>query len=188
MRFTPGYFAQLARRSLLIVLLAFTPVTQAIAEQQAVTEYHVKAAFLYNFSRFVNWPETPVQAFRLCILGDNPFDEVLDTLIGKTVHESILVVEELTSLNNVHECQIVYLGRSMERQLQPALAEIARYPVLTVSDIDDFTERGGMIGLTLAGNRVRFEINSQAAGDAGLTISSKLLSLATNVKTGGRQQ
>jgi hypothetical protein len=152
------------------------------AEDGTTTEYRVKTAFLYNFSRFVTWPQPINNTFKLCVVGNNPFDGLLDSLIGKTVQNNILVVEEYNSLENVHDCQLVYISRSFEPRLGETLAELKSLPILTISDIESFTSRGGMIRFRLADNKVRFDINADAAGDAGLTISSKLLSLATVVK------
>ena len=177
--------AQNARTSILALLLACFLSYQAVAiAEDVITEYQVKAAFLYNFSHFVTWPASPGDRFRLCVVGDNPFGELLDALIGKTVNDSILVVEQHTSLDRIHGCQLAYISRSLESRVNRVLAELASQPILTVSDIESFTDAGGMIQLRLADHKVRFEINAAAANQAGLTISSKLLSLATRVKTG----
>jgi len=148
----------------------------------AVTEYQVKAAFLYNFSRFVNWPGALDNTFRLCVIGQNPFENLLDGLIGKNVHDSIMVVETHDSTDTVHDCQVLFISRSLEPELDTIITAIDGLPILTVSDIASFTDAGGMIGLGIVNNKIRFEINTDAAGLAGLSISSKLLSLATVVR------
>ncbi len=177
--------ANRARPSALAVLLAwFLSYTAVTAAEEVITEYQVKAAFLYNFSHFVSWPEPHENTFRLCVIGENLFGQSLDSLIGKPVNNSILVVEQHSSLEKIHDCQLVYISYSLESRLDMMLAELADRPILTVSDIDAFSDAGGMIELRLADNKVRFEINVSAADRAGLTISSKLLSLATRVKTG----
>ena len=177
--------AQNARTSILALMLAcFLSYPAVTSAEDAITEYQVKAAFLYNFSHFVTWPAPPEDTFKLCVIGDNPFGELLDALIGKTVKDSILVVQQHNSLDRIHDCQLAYISHSFESRLNRVLAELANHPILTISDIESFTDAGGMIQLRLADNKVRFDINASAADHAGLTISSKLLSLATRVKTG----
>jgi hypothetical protein len=177
--------AKRARLSALAVLLAWSLSYPAVAAaEEVITEYRVKAAFLYNFLHFVSWPVPHENTFRLCVIGENPFGESLDSLIGKPVHNGILVVEQHSSPENIHDCQLVFISYSLQSRLDMMLAELADRPILTVSDIDAFSDAGGMIELRLADNKVRFEINASAADRAGLTISSKLLSLATRVKTG----
>lgn len=177
--------AKRARLTALAVLLAwFLSCPVVAAAEEVVTEYQVKAAFLYNFSHFVSWPAPPESTFRLCVIGENPFGQLLDSLIGKPVNNSILVVEQHSSLEKIHDCQLVYISYSLQPRLDMMLAELANHPILTVSDIESFTDAGGMIELRLSDNKVRFEINTSAAEHAGLSISSKLLSLATRVKKG----
>ena len=120
--------------------------------------------------------------FRLCVIGQNPFDNLLDRLIGKSVHGSIMVVETHDSTDTVHDCQVLFISRSLEPRLDSIITAVDDLPILTVSDIASFTDAGGMIGLGIANNKIRFEINTDAAGRAGLSISSKLLSLATVVR------
>jgi len=177
--------AKRARLSALAVLLVWFLSCPAVATaEEVITEYQVKAAFLYNFSHFVSWPASPENTFRLCVIGENPFGQILDALIGKPVNNSILVVEQHSSLEKIHDCQLVYISYSLKPRLNMILAELADHPILTVSDIESFTDAGGMIELWLSDNKVRFEINTSAAEHAGLSISSKLLSLATRVKKG----
>jgi hypothetical protein len=171
--------------ALLMLTLLSTPATGTAAEAQR-TEYRIKTAFLYNFSRFVSWPEAVLRGsseFSLCTLGSTLFGEQLDTLAGKTVHGKTLVVKRLDSPEDILDCQLVFIGQSDE--LSGVLWLLKERPVLTVSDAAAFTEKGGMIQLRVIDNKIRFSINADAARTAGLTISSKLLSLATSV-TGAR--
>jgi len=164
------------------LLLAWLPPT-SLAGDAGQTEYRVKAALLYNFARFVTWPDTPAGPFTLCILGADPLREHLDILQNKTVHERKLRIMHLTSLAMIDDCQLVYIGSSYTHKLHDVLSLLKVHPVLTVSDIDDFIASGGIIGFRLIDNKVRFEINTDAAVNAGLSISSKLLTLATTVRS-----
>lgn len=168
-------------RCLLTVLLSSAPALAAADENQ-VPEYRVKSAFLYNFSRFVTWPETTLQdhtAFLLCVIGTDPFGTQLDKLAGKEVHDRTLVVRRINSLALIDDCQLVYIGENTVPG--EVLLIVREQPVLTVSDAADFIEQGGVIQFKLVHNRVRFRINMDAANAAGLSISSKLLSLAIDV-------
>ncbi|MGB5475262.1 MAG: YfiR family protein [Gammaproteobacteria bacterium] len=167
----------------LALLLAWLPVASP-ADESLQTEHRVKAAFLYNFARFITWPELPAGEFTLCVLGSNALGEQLDMLLNKTVHERQLRVMHLNSTKGLDQCQLVFVGRSHAHQLRTVMSALRDRPVLTVSDIDDFILSGGMIGFRLIDNKVRFEINTAAAGSAGLSISSKLLTLATTIRSG----
>jgi hypothetical protein len=167
----------------LVLLLAWLPAGGR-ADGTEQTEYRVKAAFIYNFARFITWPELPDAYFNLCVLGSDPLVEQLDALRNKTVHERALRIMHLNSMTMLDGCQLVYVGRSFMSRLHDVISLLREQPVLTVSDIDDFIDGGGIIGLRLIDNRVRFEINTGAADTASLSISSKLLTLATNVRSG----
>lgn len=170
--------------ALLIALLS-TPAT-SMADEAPDTEYRIKAAFLYNFSRFTVWPEETLQGrseFSLCTLGSTRLREQLDTLAGKTVHNKTIVVKHFDSMEDVLDCQLVFIGELDD--LTETLWTLKAQPVLTVSNDEGFTEDGGIIQFKLIDNKIRFRINVDAAKSSRLAISSKLLSLAINV-TGTR--
>jgi hypothetical protein len=177
---------RMPRLMLALLLLLLSIAATGTADEAQHTEYRIKTAFLYNFSRFVVWPEEKLQGrseFSLCTLGNTLFGEQLDTLTGKTVHSKTLVVKHFDKPEDTLDCQLVFIGQSDE--LGETLWILKQLPVLTVSDAAAFTEKGGMIQLTVVDNKIRFRINIDAARTAGLTISSKLLSLAISV-TGAR--
>jgi len=169
-----------------VMLVALLSCASAfsMADDSQTTEYKLKAAFLYNFSRFVTWPENTLQEngkFNLCILGNDPFRELLDPLSGKSIQKSSLNIKRLATLDQGHACQIIFISQTGSRGLKHIMSVLKKQPVLTVSDIEDFTTYGGIIQFKLVDNKVRFNINIDNASHAGLTISSKLLSLATIV-------
>jgi hypothetical protein len=159
------------------------PASSGMAGQPS-TEYRIKAAFLYNFTSFVTWPDDPAGAsgFTLCVLGDDPFGNLLDKLAGKSVNGTQLVIRRLGSLALLDQCKLVFISETSDDQIGGALALLHELPVLTVSDTRGFTERGGIIEFSIIANKVRFDINLNAAESAGLGISSKLLSLATRFR------
>jgi len=149
---------------------------------QAPTEYQVKAAFLYNFAKFVEWPEnTPGMPFCIGILGPDPFGSVIDqTLAGKTLDGRRVVIRRFERPEEAFGCEIVFVA-SASRSPAPLLERFQNKAVLTVGDEPAFCQSGGIIGFQLAGQRVRFAVNLEAAQRAQLKVSSKLLSLATKI-------
>lgn len=163
-----------------------------IARAQAPSEYQVKAAFLLNFARFVDWPDGSAagthDSMSLCVVGDDPFRGILDeTVKGKTVNGRDLVVERFKRGDDARDCQIVFISASESRRLNPILESLKGASVLTVGETDGFAQRGGIINFVLEDNRVHFEINVEAAERARLKISSKLLSLAKIIKGEGQR-
>ena len=150
-------------------------------------EYAVKSAFLFNFAKFVEWPEGTFRVaegqLRVCVLGDDPFGPVLDeTIAGKEMVGVRLSVERLGRADEATQCAIVFFGPSEAASRRDALDYFREKPVLTVGEGQDFAEAGGVIGMFIESNRVRFAINPEAAERARLKISSKLLSLARIVE------
>lgn len=153
----------------------------AQAQDPSPSEYEVKAAFLYNFARFVEWPPQPQppSSFTICVLGTDPFGPVLDELIkGKSIQGMQLVARRPQQVEDAGDCQILFISASEDARLGHILAVLHGRSVLTVGEAKRFAHRGGMINFRREGSKVRFEINPDAAGQAGLTISSQLLKLA----------
>jgi hypothetical protein len=160
-------------------------VAAAVASAAAVlaSEYEVKAALLYNFAKFVEWPSTALpeasSTMELCILGEDPFGTILDqTLQGKIVNGRTLLINRYRELKGLDSCQILFISVSERQRLPQILATLNHLSVLTVSEMERFAQSGGMINFTVAENKVQFEINVGAAERAGLKISSKVLKLA----------
>jgi YfiR/HmsC-like len=168
------------RMILCILLLVAGP--QARTQDVGPSEYQVKAAFLYNFAKFVKWPEAAFPAgdtpVIIGILGDDPFGPNLEMAVrNKTVNGHPVVIRRVSPAE-LKQCQIVFIARTPKRNLAEVSAALNGVAVLTVSELDRFTDSGGMIRFVVESNKVRFEINDAAARAAGLTISSKLLNLA----------
>ena len=150
----------------------------ATAPSETPTEYQVKAAFLYNFAKFVEWPDQPNPSVQLCTVGDDPFGNILEeTVKGKTLNGHPIAVKRFKAGENARGCQIAFIGVP-ERETRPVLDMLQGASTLTVGESPNFAKEGGIINFVLEGNKVRFEINVAAAQQARLKISSKLLSLA----------
>jgi hypothetical protein len=150
---------------------------------QTVTEYGVKAAFLYNAPKFIDWPPEALTSasFTIGVLGDDPFGTVLDQLAGRTIKGKKVVIRRLTSLERAAECQLLFIAASEQRRLQTVLGRLRELPLLTVSDIDGFAFAGGMLELTMDRNRLTFIANNRQAKRQGLKISSQMLKLAREI-------
>lgn len=160
-------------------------LSPAFAHGTVRSEYEIKAAFLYNFTRFVAWPGLESgsggKPLNLCIFGADPFGDMLDPIRDRKSQGRELDLQYPDELQGVTDCQVLFIGDSQQRGLTGVLEYAREHQVLTVSDMPEFVNRGGMIGYVKQGNVIRFEINLKAATEAGLTINSRLLELAVRV-------
>lgn len=152
-------------------------------------EYEIKAAFLYNFAKFIEWPPQTGQgepdAFVITILGQDPFDGVIDDMLqGKTVNSRRVVVRRASRADDVRSSQILFISDSERAQLADILKRFANTATLTVGESDRFAERGGIICFRMEKDRIRLDINLAVAERARLRISSELLKLARIVGQG----
>lgn len=151
-----------------------------------VPEHQLKAAFLFNFAKYVDWPTeafpeatTPI---RFGILGENPFEGALQRIIeAKTIGNRPLTLTRSRRIDELESCHLLYISRSEEERVDSLLNGLQGQPVLTVSDIDRFARSGGMIELFLQENRIAFKINRTPVEESNLKMSSRLLNLATIV-------
>jgi hypothetical protein len=156
------------------------------AQSAPVTEYQLKAVFLFNFAQFVDWPPAtfpdPHTPLVIGILGDDRFGSTLDeTVRGEQVNDRPLVVQRYRRLDDVGTCQILFVSQSENDRLDQIVSALRGRNILTVSDAPDFALHGGMIQFVTDKNKIRLDINLDAAKAASLTISSKLLRPATIV-------
>jgi hypothetical protein len=182
------------RRLLLVALmLASTLFAQTMA-MAAPGEYQVKAVFLFNFSRFVEWPTTafasPNAPFVVGVFGHDPFGADLDEVVkGESVNGRPLVVKRVQTAAEAVGCQILFIHQSEDQRLDEVLSALDHRSTLTVSDLPGAAQRGVMIRLVTESGRVRLRINVESARAAELTISSNLLrsaEIVTQNTNGGR--
>lgn len=155
--------------------------------QRPTREYLIKAAILFNLTKFATWPASAFSSdqapVRVCILGRNPFGRAAASLDGKKVGRRPLELTAIGDIATVNMCHVLFISDSERDRIGAVLDSIARAPVLTVADFDTFSTAGGMVELARSEDRSRLEINVDAARRAGLKISSKLLRLADTVDT-----
>ena len=156
-------------------------------QQSKPSEYQVKASYLYNFSRFVEWPQAAHSTndhFLICILGDNPFGNALADIVS---HENVdgmsVLTKQVLTPDDIAGCRVLFISYSERNRLKHILASLDHTSVLTVSDLPQFTEHGGMIQFVVEDNHVRFQVNVATAKRAGLTMSSELLKVAVGVES-----
>lgn len=160
----------------LVALSAFTPAQAA----EATMEYRVKAAFLYNFARFVEWPSVPKGTpLIIGIMGADPFHgALLETVQGKSVEERPIEVRRINNVESAAGCSILYVSASERGRWREILKPLRHAAILTVGDGPGFLANGGVMNFYLDNNRVRFELNPAAAGRSHLKLSAQLIRLA----------
>ena len=163
--------------------------SSAQSQEKVFTEYQVKSVFIYNFAKFVDWPQ---EAFRddaspvsVCILGEDPFGGEMDLLLNKRARGrgfDIQRLEKFTNNDDLKSCHVLFVSKSEAGLVQKVIKSVQGTGVLTVSDVDGFVESGGIIEFRMRENKVRLAISLLASEQAGIKISAKLLKLAEVVK------
>jgi YfiR/HmsC-like len=160
-------------------------VSGADAQETKRGEYEVKAAFIYNFLKFVQWPDKAFSenpsTINVCIVGEDPFGSAIKIFQGEKVSNKTIEINRPESLHGVKNCQVLFISRSEKERLPQILKAIRGLNILSIGDTDMFEHQGVIINFSLVQDKVRFEIDINAARQAGIRISSKLLSLARAV-------
>lgn len=161
------------------------------ADVPGATEYQVKAAFLYNFARYVEWPAEAFppsgQPFVVTVLGEDPFGPALDAVLkGRTIRDRNLSVRRAARLEDVGTSHILFIAGSEDEALARILRRLDAAPTLTIGESPHFAEQGGMVRFRKDRDRVGFEINVASTEKAGLRVSSQLLKLARIVGPRGK--
>lgn len=181
-----------ALRFLTFLAILFIVPLLGCADEQAFGEDTLKALYSYKFSLFTEWPEAKLNegstALEFCIIGRNPFGQsAMDTIEGKPAKAKSIHVEAynsgVLSEESLNNCHVAFISGSEAQRLPALLNSLQRFPILTISDIPGFSSHGGMITLIKSGDHIKFEINPGAIKQAELAISSKIIELATIVKT-----
>ena len=177
----------LSQLAAVVLAWSLIGVSSLPAQQPKATAYEVKAAYLYNFGKFVEWPAAANAAsqdpFLICVLGKDPFGASLDaTIAGEVIDGRSVLAKRISKPQEALNCRILFISSSEDEQLKEILATLEKASVLTVSDMPQFTRRGGMIQFVEDANRVRFEVNLTVAERAGLILSSQLLKVAISAR------
>jgi len=167
--------------------LAFAP-GKIMAQSGVSKEYQIKAAFLFHFAQFVEWPSmnstNANDPFVIGVLGENPFGNALDEIVkGETIGNRKITVQYSRRAEDLKNCQIVFVCKSEKRRLSRILKELNGRNILTVGECDGFAELGGVINFYIENDKVHFEINPDDAAREKLKISAQLFRLGKIVKT-----
>ena len=171
----------------LIFLVCLLFGQNSYSQDQMPTEHEVKAAFLYNFTNFIAWPDSSFankdEPFVIGICGDNPFDGALSEIVkGEKVNGTHpIVVRQANSTGALRKCQMIFYSSSDKNERERLLGVAKGRSILTVGEADDFAEAGGMIGFVNDNGRVKFELNIVAAENADLRVDSRLQRVAKKI-------
>jgi len=173
---------KIAAATVLLTVLFLPPPVQS-APAEAKSEYALKAVFLYNFCRFIEWPKSafssPNEPIIIGIIGDDPFGSLLNEAVqGETQHGRTIQIEHYRRPDAIGHCHLLFVSRSESGRLDAILAAVSGKSIVTVGETDAFLDRGGMIALTADRSRVRLHINPEMLRAARLDVSSKLLRIA----------
>jgi YfiR/HmsC-like len=186
-----------ALRFLTVLILIVILRLPAFAQENVFGEDTLKALYSYKFALFTDWPEAKLNdgnaALEFCIIGRNPFGQsALDTIQGKPVKDKSIQVEVyqsgVLSEESLFNCHMAFISSSETQRLPALLNSLQQFPILTISDIPGFSSHGGMITLIKSGDHLKFEINPGAIKQAKLAMSSKIIELATVVKTSSEER
>lgn len=173
-------------RLVLVTLLAASSIRLAAQPRPPAAEHEVKAAFLYQFGRYVDWPagqERTSSSFVICVLGEDPFGSALDDIVkGKSISGYPVAIKRTIGPSQLHDCRILFVSRSEDDRLPAILKALEGKMVLTVGEGAQFARRGGMVAFTSEERKIRFVINLAAADAAKVRLSSQLLRIAVSVE------
>ncbi len=168
--------------SLLVLCLGFAILaSSSVAVANDQIEYQVKVAFIYNFIAFTQWPDNTAKTINLCVYGENHFGDAINKLQGRPVNSRRIKVEHINDSKKLKACQAIFFSKSIGNNLPNILKELQDKPVLTLANNMDAISQGVAINMSIANEKIVFEINLEAARRSGLDISSKLLQLAARV-------
>lgn len=162
----------------------------ATAQELKGSEYAIKAAYLYNFALFAEWPATnattPTDPVIFCIAGKDPFSaDIMEEFRTRKVHDRDIEIRYITARQDPRSCQVLFINEPEERRIAQILRQVQGVPVLTVGEHKEFIDKGGMIGFVIVADHVQFEVNQGAVENADLKLSSRMLQLAYRVKPPG---
>lgn len=175
-------YTEYTLRIIITIFFILAHISYVPAEESISKEYLVKAAFIYNFARFTDWPEESFSGsddpLVLVIIGKDPFEKAIESIADRRVQGRTLRIKRITLPEEIDRCHMLFISTSEKDRLPEILEKIKNRPVLTIGEMEGYAASGGMINFSVIKNKIRFEINIDVAKRSGLQISSKLLRLA----------
>ncbi|MDP1947537.1 MAG: YfiR family protein [Nitrospirota bacterium] len=185
---TGGARAALRTALTALCIVIFSSVCTGIRAQaqEPNAEYQLKAAFLFNFAKFVEWPDSSSSSssapLTICVLGNDPFGASLDAIEEKTIKGRALAVKRLRSIGGTKDCQILYVSPNELTHMAEIVRSLQKTPVLTVCDVESCAEAGIMLNMRMVENRVQLDMNLDVVQRTPLKVSSQLMKLTRIVK------
>ena len=183
-KLAPQTFGAAVLRAIALALACLVALSGDAQPQPAPpTQYDVEAVYLYNFAKFVRWPlGTQRDAMTVCVAGQKVYSDTLTRIVaGERIDERPLSVRSVERPEEMAGCDILFIGLSAKNRLDSLLAPTANKPILTVSDIPGFLDKGGMIQFVVSDSRVRFAVDLRPVQGSGISLSSELLKVAVKV-------
>ena len=167
---------------LYLLLIGISAILPKPLQAEEVSEYGLKALFLYNFAIFTSWPGSDIDKFNLCIYGDNPFGQDINFLMkSKKINERTIDIHRIDNVSQLDQCQLVFISRPMISNLADVITTVKDKPILTIADSPGACHQGVILNMNVNNEKVTFEANLMMAKKAGLNLSSQLLRLATEI-------
>jgi hypothetical protein len=169
---------------LLMLFLILEPAGRIFAaDPLSLSEYQIKAGFFFNFTRFVDWPESafpaPASPILACVAGETPLtDLVTDVTVGKVVNGRAVSIKRVRVSDDLRRCNLLFISAADQRRTAEILASLTKANTLTVGETPGFAQAGGMINFSIQENKVKLELNLDATTRAGLKINSKLIAVS----------
>jgi len=151
------------------------------ARADALPEFRLKAAFIYNFIAYTEWPNGIGSDINLCVYGENSFGHEISALDGRNVNDHLIKIQNKNHIEDLLDCQVIFIADSVIENLPSILGSLDTKPILTIADSKNAANEGVALNMGIAKNKIIFEANLKAARRAGLTLSARLLRLATKV-------
>jgi len=163
-----------------VAILVSSPVPAKAQDDSKLQLYEqsIKAGLVYNFLKYTTWPGTAPGRLRVCLYGGNPLDGNLSLLEGRTAQQATINIVYVDSINELVNCSLVFIDKNQKESLSAILSSLNSKHILTVSDMGDFAQQGGMVELTSENRRIALYINKRAVDHAGLIIQARILKLA----------
>lgn len=169
------------RQLLSFLFLFFGLPTLSVSQEEAIPEYAMKAAFVYNFMLFTDWPALPNNTLQICTMESDQLKRELEQYTKNQPHGAKLVITKISHLAAIKECQALFLSEEDRQRIPTILPSVKGSPVLTVTDVQGLVGKGAIIGMSIENRHIIFEVDSITAKKSGLHLSSKLLNLAKTV-------
>ncbi len=189
---TPRNIHCLLLTLLLVLLVVLLPCQAAADNGSTLGEYSLKAVLVYNFAQFTQWPDSTLTngktPLRITVFGDSDLTADFDLIDGRSVDGRKIMVSHTNDPTHVSECDILFLADVERDQWPLVFSALGNHPILTIGEMNGFLEAGGIINFHLVDGRIRFQVNLDQARHRGLSISSRILKLATSVINHGTEE